>query len=439
MEPMNPVSSAMIEKIKSEFGDEADDPYLRDCLENMIFLDLMVRHHFRGRAIAALADSGDITVALEEAEDAYTVTICPDSEWLTDPERVFPIVIDPTIAQFSRTKVLDTCSVYSQNPTQNLYNYGNLLVGREASSYQKLRALIRFDLPEAITESDMVIDASLILLQRGYEPTNSPYHVFVDAYRTTANITPSSATWNQLDGHFDTSYGIDNRSTDPSTTGNTSTFDITALVKDWYQNGNNYGITLMSQNETGGYRYVKYYSAHFPGVSQSQLPIVVISFLNQDGLEDYLSYHTAGSDTMGTVSVGDFNGNLIYTYDDISLSGEYMPLSIQHVYNHTKREDADLAGTSMHYGLGFRLNLSQRIETTSITGYPYKHIDADGTSHYFTLKSGTLGAVGSVYEKEMETTTTLEKTPSGYTLDYNGDLKYYFNMGYQSFRFKFKF
>ena len=254
----------------------------------------------------------------------------------------------------------------------------------------------------------------------------------MDAYRTTADITPSSATWNQLDGHFDTSYVIDNRSTDPSTTGNTSTFDITALVKDWYQNGNNYGVTLMSQNETGGYRYVKYYSAHFPGVSQSQLPIVVISFLNQDGLEDYLSYHTAGSDTMGTVSVGDFNGNLIYTYDDISLSGEYMPLSIQHVYNHTKRTDANLAGTAMHYGPGFRLNLSQQIITITDTqltsgGYCYKHIDADGTTHYFKLKSGTAGAVGSIYEKEMETTTTLTKTSLGYTLDYHGDLVYYFN------------
>ena len=53
-----PLEDLAIKKIKSEFGDEADDPYLRDCLENMIFLDLMVRHHFRGRAIAALADSG---------------------------------------------------------------------------------------------------------------------------------------------------------------------------------------------------------------------------------------------------------------------------------------------------------------------------------------------------------------------------------------------
>ncbi len=56
--PDCPLEETAIKKIKGEFGDEADDPYLRDCLENMIFLDLMVRHFFRGKAVAALADAG---------------------------------------------------------------------------------------------------------------------------------------------------------------------------------------------------------------------------------------------------------------------------------------------------------------------------------------------------------------------------------------------
>ena len=140
-------------------------------------------------------------------------------------------------------------------------------------------------------------------------------------------------------------------------------------------------------NENGGSRYVKFYSAHFTGVSQTLLPTVSITYVDQAGLEGYLSYHSAGSGTMGTVSVSDATGNLIYAYDDISLSGEYMPLSIQHVYDHAKRTSTDLAGSAMHYGAGFRLNLSQKIESTTISGYPYKYIDADGTAHLFKLKN----------------------------------------------------
>jgi len=57
-EPDRTLEDVAIEKIREEFGDEADDPYIRDCLENMIFLDLQVRHFFRGTAVAAIADAG---------------------------------------------------------------------------------------------------------------------------------------------------------------------------------------------------------------------------------------------------------------------------------------------------------------------------------------------------------------------------------------------
>ena len=376
---------------------------------------------------SSLEDSGEIEIRLEEGPDGYILTVVPDSEWLMSEERAYPVVIDPTIVQYSDVTHLDTCTVYSQSPNSRMYNYGNLLLGREASSYQKMRALVRFDLPSSMTITDVVVDSTLYLTQRGYEPTNSPYHVYADVHKITSNISMSTATWNLLNGNYDSARVYENKATDKNTNNVTFAFDITSLVKEWQTDGNNYGLALLSHNETGGYRYVKFYSAHFTGVSQSLLPTVSITYVDQAGQESYLSYHSAGSGSMGTVSVGDANGNLIYAFDDISLSGEYMPLSIQHVYDHAKRTNTDLVGTAMHYGAGFRLNLSQKIESTSISGYPYKYTDADGTAHLFKLKSGTSGATGSVYEKEFETTTTLTKTSSGYTLDFSGDLVYYFN------------
>ncbi|MBQ9550975.1 MAG: glycosyltransferase family 1 protein [Lachnospiraceae bacterium] len=56
--PEKTLEETAIKKIKAEFGDDADDPYLRDCLENMIFLDLMVRHYFRGLTVSSIADAG---------------------------------------------------------------------------------------------------------------------------------------------------------------------------------------------------------------------------------------------------------------------------------------------------------------------------------------------------------------------------------------------
>ncbi len=56
--PEETLESVAERKIRNEFGDEATDEYIRDCLENMIFLDLQIRHFYRGCAVAALADAG---------------------------------------------------------------------------------------------------------------------------------------------------------------------------------------------------------------------------------------------------------------------------------------------------------------------------------------------------------------------------------------------
>ncbi len=44
--------------IRSEFGDRVNDDYLKQCFPNMVFIDLMIRHYFRGQAVKALTDGG---------------------------------------------------------------------------------------------------------------------------------------------------------------------------------------------------------------------------------------------------------------------------------------------------------------------------------------------------------------------------------------------
>ena len=111
------------------------------------------------------------------------------------------------------------------------------------------------------------------------------------------------------------------------------------------------------------------------------------------------------------------------------MTGQYLPVSISHVWNASQKSNNDPVNSgSMYFGKGMRLNLSLRIEASTVTGYPYKFTDADGTVHYFSLKSGTSGAAGSVYQKEFESSTLLTKTTTGFTLNpAGGDLTYTFN------------
>ncbi len=372
-----------------------------------------------------------IDLELEQDTEGYIVTVHPSFEWLLSSERVYPIVIDPTIAMRTTRDILISTTVVSVSGYDPQHICGTHHVGKTAAYYGKMRSAMQFDLPTQVTEADMVIDAGIIAKQRGYSGPDGGT-VTVNAHRiTTTAAINGNFKWATLDGHYEALI-LDSQTLSYATRNKWVTWDITKAVKDWYLNGGNNGIALISENEETVYKYIGYISPYDTGVSSSNYPVISVTYLNQEGLESYQSYHSAGSGSMGTLSVGDFNGNLVYSFGDLSLSGEYLPLSIQHVYNHSQRTNADVVSSDMHYGAGFRLNLSQKItaitdSTLQSSGYWYTLTDEDGTVHYFRLKSGTGSANGSTYEKEFETTTILSKSSSGFTLDYNSDLVYTFN------------
>ncbi|MBQ2043123.1 MAG: RHS repeat protein, partial [Firmicutes bacterium] len=377
--------------------------------------------------------SKDIQIELSEEAEGYAVTVYPSSEWLLSPERTYPIVIDPTIAQRTSTSILRATTVTSVSTYDPQYICGTQHVGKDGAYYGKMRVALQFDLPTQVTEADMVIDAGIIVKQRGYSGASGGT-VTVNAHRmTTTAVINWNFKWATLNGHYEDTV-LDSQTMSSATSGSWVTWDITKAVKDWYINGDNHGIALVSENEETAYKYIGFISPYDTGVSSSNYPIISVTYLNREGLESYLSCHSAGSGSMGTVSVSDFTGDLVYIFDDLSLSGEYLPLSIQHVYDHSRRTNADVVNSSMHFGAGFRLNVTQKITAITDTGlraagYWYTLTDADGTVHYFKLKSGTGGANGSTYEKEFETATILTKSSSGYTIDYNSDLVYTFGTG----------
>ena len=346
--------------------------------------------------------SSDVKIELtsNKKSGSYTVKLIPDEDWLNAEERAYPVIIDPTITMTYNINNVDNTSVTSNRPASSeMYHYGVMYVGREASEYEKLRGLFKFTLPSQITESDMIIDAFITLTQRNYFGSGS---VVVNAHKMTSDIALSSATWNNINGNYNTNV-LDTQTVSSSTKGNHIKFDITAAVREWYLSGNNYGLALVSENETGAYKYATFYSARYPNIATDNLPALTVTYRNNDGIEDYLTYHEMGSDSMGTAYVGDFNGNMVYTYDDVSTDGNYMPLTVSHVYNHSQRDKANLMGGDMRFGYGMRLNLSQRIQTAGITGYSYKWTDADGTVHYFVQN----GDNPNLHEEEFNTGRTI--------------------------------
>lgn len=378
--------------------------------------------------------SKDITLTIVpgEEENSYTVYLLPDMEWLSSEERAFPITIDPSLIYLIGGAGAFSCSTcYSSNP--NAYVATEMAVGREGS-YQNCRAVFKVNNLPSLTEAETVIDARIGFIAVSYSALGASHlgPVSIGLYPLTDSVDVAHMTWNNLQGHYSTIASDSETITEQyqiNTLRPRVTWDVTKTVKDWYLTGHNYGMVMISENESSSsVRYVRLNNGMY-STDEALLPTFQITYLNQEGFEDYLTCHSFGSGTMGTLSVGDFNGNLIYTYNDLSMTGQYLPVSISHVYNASQKKNNDPSNSgSMYFGKGMRLNLSLRIESSTVTGYPYKLTDADGTVHYFSLKSGTSGATGSTYKKEFESSTILTKTSSGYTLNpKGGDLTYTFN------------
>lgn len=327
--------------------------------------------------------SNKIEITLNKEKKNYTVEIKPDQEWLNSQERVFPVTIDPTVeTSLDYQKIQDKFIYEGDNGT----TVDNAHILRVGVGEKKYRSLLKFELP-TINSGDQIIDAKLHLSEYPdtSEWTPSSIRRQIDVHKMTSNWG-SDASWNNSNLNYDgmvTDYNF--YQFDVNNQGKEDLWDVTSIVKDWYVTGNNYGLMLKEHNEKvlTGQNEAYYLSANINVIYKGFRPCVTITFRNQNGLEDYWSYHSQDVGRAGTSYVNDYNGNLVLTNGDVQTPGNRMPLSIYHVYN------SNNAWKDIGMGKGWRLNLSQTIIRTTYSGIEYaKYTDEDGTDHYFQ-KQGT--------------------------------------------------
>ena len=314
--------------------------------------------------------SRDIEVNIKETTTGYILSLMPNQEWLNSSERIFPIKIDPTIGT-----TLDRSSIYDSfvselQPTTNYYN-AHILETGYGSVTGKTRSYMKFTLPQ-LTSSDMVVNAKLGL--NLYKPNVTAYQV--NAYSAKTDWNSQTITWNNKPD-FDASKVLDYQMVQ-NLKAEGYFWDVTGTVKDWYNTGNNFGLVLQHENEGPNSGYNEFYSSDVSDTYAAQRPRVIINYVNYSGLEDYWTYNSQSVGRAGTGFVNNYNGNLIFVHDDLSMNGNRMPISLSHVFNSNEKN------IDLKYGPGWRLNLSQRIGTERIGLIDYYvYTDEDGTKHYF--------------------------------------------------------
>ena len=310
------------------------------------------------------------TEEIKDTLNEVRITFLPDREWLLDPCRVFPIVIDPvTITPLATTDIFDTyADCLNVNTTHYQWNW---LETQGHPDY--IRSFIQFTLPQ-IQPADMITSArmNLFSIQEG-EGSRT-----VSVHRICQPFDSITLDWRNAPVYDE---NIEDLRTFTGDHPKQVSFDITRLVKDWYAGIPNYGLMLKDYTELGPLS--QFHSSETDTYYYNNHPVIQISYVNYSGLEDFWSYHSQDAGRAGIVHVNDYSGNLIACHTAASTGGSIMPMDLSLYYNSNEKTK------NLGYGLGWRLNCHQSIfRIDNIPGAVYyRHIEGDGTVHYFYFNS----------------------------------------------------
>ena len=330
-----------------------------------------LRWGMEGAAASVKAEKTEAILLKSEnlEENICRITFLPNQMWLKAQERIYPVVIDPvTTTSKKASEIYDAHvdSLYEED------NFQKSIILKTMGGDEVQRSFIRFELPEMKTR-DMVVSARLVLVSLAEDNKERT----VEVHKVLHAWNSNSINWYNKPLYSET---IEDLCCYKGDKQKYITMDITRMVKDWYQNGGNYGLMLKDDYELSG--YTEFLSSDCDNGYQDMRPRIDISYVNYSGLEDYWTYHSQDAGRAGTVHVNDYNGNLIMIHDTMNTEGSLEPMALSHVYN------SNNCATDLGYGYGFALNYHQTLVKTKIGGTDYyKHTDGDGTIHYFYYDS----------------------------------------------------
>ena len=233
----------------------------------------------------------DVSASLVTNQKSCSIKLRINENYLNDPQREYPIIIDPSVMVTGSTNTADAF-VRSGNPSTNYKMDEKLFIGK-SPAYGLQRSYIKFTLPTDIDVSANI--TNVIMKLKLYGGTNTA----MKAYRVTSSWTSGGITWNNKPG-----YSSANASGTSSVySGSWYALDVTTVTRQHLAGTyTNYGFVLISQTESGTSTSTSFYSSDAPSPNKPEL-VITYNF----GARGFESTHS-GSNCMGYAL--DYNDNI---------------------------------------------------------------------------------------------------------------------------------
>jgi YD repeat-containing protein len=377
------------------------------------------------KSIPEEAKSYDIQIDTREENGQLFIDLIPDSNWINDGSRVYPIVIDPMIVRVQGAVDTVDTTLRSSFPTRTGGNDFELGIGASTDG-NIVRSLLKFDL-SSIPFVGNVLSADLNLY---LSSTNSSNPINISAHAVTGAWEENEASWTYKDTTPYTKWAM--AGGDYGTNALSTVSGIAAApanladgltrwsipvntVQQWVSNPtSNYGFLLKSTSEST--KVYKKFASSEQSVITEYKPKLVVTYKTPSrlGLESYWDYAThplvggANYVNLGT------NNNIVQ-YQDFSILN-YADFGLDFVRTYNSK---DYEKSAFGYGWTYTGDQKLFIGTgASKSNIEYK--DEDGTIHVYTYDANTKKYISpaGVYEtltKVNESTYTLTAVEGGVT------------------------
>ena len=357
----------------------------------------------------------DIHYEIRKTDDGTFLDLVLDTDWLSDPGRAYPVVIDPCveISRYSgnNLQMVELCSDGSKVTASDTYTGRRIGVDDSGNVH---RLYIGFNLP-TLADGFKITKASLLMHQKAY----SSYNGNIENYTIAPVVDPNgkalsvdSFNWANvqnltMETTIDTLRGYYRRAATEIE------IDMTSVMEKWYDPTKTFAkekcIVIKKNNEqtcccdgTCVSGYLDLYSLYANYIYR---PRMYIEYTSTDMYSDHQKFHTFENGRAGTGSINLFTGKMSFAHGDVTAEGVKLPLSISHLYRHEYVNEAQ--NSINRYGKGWKLSVEQTLEVIDKHGIKAVYTSAQGKRHYFmygeTNSNGEItddAGLGLTYKEE---------------------------------------
>jgi len=209
--------------------------------------------------------SRDITVVLTPTATGCTYTLQPSREWLESPDRVYPVIIDPSVKTERNASYIHDNGVQQSDPTTNYITSDRIYVGSGPNSTAGYMYIKFTQWPSNDNLSSASITSAKLNLnyypQASWQTGNN---ITINVYKVTSAWNTNTLTWNNKPGVSGSRIGHAEIDDARGKTSGTDSYTVTSWVKAHYKNPSaDYGIRLQPSSVKSSINRVCYVSSDY--------------------------------------------------------------------------------------------------------------------------------------------------------------------------------